>query len=70
MLFGPVFDLKLFWLYGLLFKRRFVIVLSIALFVLIALICWILGGLDAGLKAREAAQSLGSIGCLFIHTRL
>ena len=70
LLFGPVFDLKLFWLYGLVFKRRFVIVLSIALFVLIALICWIWGGLDTGSKAREAAQSLGSIGCLLFNTRL
>ena len=25
LLFGPMFDLKLFWLYGLLFKRRFVV---------------------------------------------
>ena len=70
LLFGPVFDLKLFWLYGLIFKRRFVIIFSIALFVLIALICWIFAGVDAGPKAREATQSLGSIGCLLFDTRL
>jgi uncharacterized membrane protein YraQ (UPF0718 family) len=38
--FGAVFDLKLFWLYGVLFKRRFVVLLSLFLFVAIALICW------------------------------
>lgn len=46
LLFGPVFDLKLFWLYGLIFKRRFIIVLGLALFVLIALICILWGSLD------------------------
>lgn len=40
LLFGPLFDLKLFWLYGLIFKRRFVTLLAIALFIVIALICW------------------------------
>ena len=40
LLFGPVFDLKLFWLYGILFKRRFVALLGLGLFLLIWLICW------------------------------
>jgi uncharacterized membrane protein YraQ (UPF0718 family) len=40
LLFGPVFDLKLFWLYGVLFRRRFILALGLGLFVLIALICW------------------------------
>jgi uncharacterized membrane protein YraQ (UPF0718 family) len=40
LLFGPVFDLKLFWLYGILFKRRFIALLGVSLFVVIALICW------------------------------
>lgn len=39
LVFGAMFDLKLFWLYGLIFKRRFVIVLAIGLFVTIALLC-------------------------------
>ncbi|MDQ3621396.1 MAG: permease [Verrucomicrobiota bacterium] len=39
MLFGPVFDLKLFWLYGLIFRRRWVIALAITLFVIIAFVC-------------------------------
>jgi uncharacterized membrane protein YraQ (UPF0718 family) len=40
LLFGPVFDLKLFWLYGLIFRRRFVVLMAIGLFALIAFICW------------------------------
>ena len=40
LLFGPLFDLKLFWLYGLIFKRRFVVALGIGLFLVIFLICW------------------------------
>ena len=40
LLFGPVFDLKLFWLYGLVFKRRWVVALAISLFVVIAFISW------------------------------
>ena len=39
MVFGPMFDLKLFFLYSVLFKKRFVIGLGIGLFVLIGLIC-------------------------------
>ena len=45
LLFGPVFDLKLFWLYGMVFRRRWVIALSLALFVGIAFTCWRLAGL-------------------------
>ena len=40
LLFGPVFDLKLFWLYGILFKRRFVVLLGLGLFLIIWLISW------------------------------
>ncbi|HEV7403350.1 MAG TPA: permease [Chthoniobacteraceae bacterium] len=46
LVFGPVFDLKLFWLYGLIFKRRVVVALSIALFVVIAFLCWQLSALN------------------------
>ena len=34
MVFGPMFDLKLFFLYSVLFKKRFVIGLGIGLFLL------------------------------------
>jgi uncharacterized membrane protein YraQ (UPF0718 family) len=39
MVFGPMFDLKLFFLYSVLFKKRFVIGLGIGLFLLIGIIC-------------------------------
>jgi uncharacterized membrane protein YraQ (UPF0718 family) len=40
LLFGPLFDLKLFWLYGIIFKRRFVTLLALGLFIVIAVLCW------------------------------
>lgn len=40
MLFGPLFDLKLFWLYGVIFRRGFIIKLAIGLFLVIFLLCW------------------------------
>jgi uncharacterized membrane protein YraQ (UPF0718 family) len=39
MVFGPMFDLKLFFLYSVLFKKRFVVGLGIGLFLLIGIIC-------------------------------
>jgi uncharacterized membrane protein YraQ (UPF0718 family) len=47
LVFGPMFDLKLFWLYGMIFKRRFVFVLGAGLFVLVAFLCWQVGTVDA-----------------------
>ncbi|MEI7773491.1 MAG: permease [Verrucomicrobiota bacterium] len=40
LVFGAMFDLKLYWLYGLIFKRKVVILLGLSLFIGIALICW------------------------------
>ena len=48
LLFGPVFDLKLFWLYGLIFRRRFVLLMALGLFMLIAFICWSWAGIETG----------------------
>jgi uncharacterized membrane protein YraQ (UPF0718 family) len=45
LVFGAMFDLKLYWLYGLIFKRKVVILLGLSLFVGIALICWRLSAL-------------------------
>jgi uncharacterized protein len=42
MIFGPMFDLKLFFLYSALFKKRFVIALGAGLFVFVGLICGII----------------------------
>ena len=39
LIFGPVFDVKLFFLYGLVFRRKFIVLLAIGLFVAIALLC-------------------------------
>jgi len=39
MVFGPMFDLKLFFLYSVLFKKRFVVYLGVGLFVVVGLIC-------------------------------
>jgi len=39
LVFGPVFDVKLFFLYGLIFRRKFIVALAIGLFAVIALIC-------------------------------
>jgi uncharacterized membrane protein YraQ (UPF0718 family) len=40
LVFGPMFDLKLYWLYGLLFRRRVVVLLGLGLFLGTGLICW------------------------------
>ena len=45
LLFSPLFNFKLFFLYGALFKRRAVIIVGIALTISIALICWRLGAI-------------------------
>jgi uncharacterized protein len=47
LVFGPMFDAKLFWLYGMIFKRRFVAVLGLAMFGLVAFVCWQIGRVDA-----------------------
>ncbi len=46
LLFGPVFDLKLFWLYGLVFQRRWVIALALALFAVIGFVSWRIAALS------------------------
>jgi len=43
MVFGPMMDLKLLFLYSAVFKKRFVLGLAVGLFVLIGLICVRLG---------------------------
>lgn len=50
LLFGPMFDVKLFWLYGLVFKRRVVALLGVGLFIVIALLCWQVSNLQLDRK--------------------
>jgi len=68
LLFGPVFDLKLFWLYGLVFRRRFVIAMSLGLFALIAFICWIWAGIETRPALRPEVPA--STVCLPVRTPL
>jgi len=60
LLFGPVFDLKLFWLYGLIFKRKFVVVLALGLFILIAILSMLWGSMDL---IKKRGTDTGSIVC-------
>jgi uncharacterized protein len=39
LVFGPMFDLKLLFIYGAVFRKRFVAGLGIGLFLLIGMIC-------------------------------
>lgn len=68
LLFGPVFDLKLFWLYGLVFRRRFVVFMAIGLFALIAFICWIWAGVE--MAPPKAGSFLAPPVCLDAQTPL
>ncbi len=61
LLFGPVFDLKLFWLYGLVFRRRFVVMMALGLFALIAFICWIWAGVETDSGKNRADPSPQSL---------
>lgn len=40
LVFGPLFDFKLFWLYSSIFKPRAVLIMGLGLFIVIGLICW------------------------------
>jgi len=46
LVFGPMLDLKLLFLYGAAFSKRFIILLAFGLFVVIGLICWRLAALN------------------------
>ncbi len=46
LVFGPMFDFKLLFLYGSAFSKRFVLLLGVGLFLGIGLICWRLGALN------------------------
>lgn len=65
MVFDAMFNVKLFWLYGLLFKRKVVIILSLGLAFIVAFMCWRLSTIidhqdDAGQVQPPFAQSLSS----------
>ncbi|MEI8233614.1 MAG: permease [Verrucomicrobiota bacterium] len=43
MVFGPMMDVKLLFMYGLVFRKRFTLPFALALFLLIGVLCWGLG---------------------------
>jgi uncharacterized protein len=48
LVFGPMLDFKLLFLYGAAFSKRFIFCLAVGLFVVIGVLCWRLGTLNLG----------------------
>lgn len=46
LVFGPMLDFKLLFLYGAAFSKRFILLLSLGLFAVIGLICWRIGSIN------------------------
>jgi hypothetical protein len=46
LVFGPMLDFKLLFLYGAAFSKRFILLLATGLFLTIGLLCWRLAGLN------------------------
>jgi uncharacterized membrane protein YraQ (UPF0718 family) len=46
LVFGPMLDFKLLFLYGAAFSKRFILFLALGLFVMIGLVCWRIGSLN------------------------
>lgn len=46
LVFGPMFDFKLLFLYGAAFSKRFILLLGAGLFLVIGLLCWRLAALN------------------------
>ena len=46
LVFGPMLDFKLLFLYGAAFSKRFILMLALGLFLMIGLICWRIGSLN------------------------
>lgn len=47
LVFGPLFDAKLFWLYGMIFKRRFVLLMAAGMAALVLFICLQIDSVEA-----------------------
>ncbi len=48
LVFGPMLDFKLLFLYGAAFSKRFILCLAVFLFVVIGILCWRIGMLNLG----------------------
>ena len=46
LVFGPMLDFKLLFLYGAAFSKQFIILLALGLFLVIGLLCWRLSALN------------------------
>jgi hypothetical protein len=46
LVFGPMLDFKLLFLYGAAFSKRFILLLTLGLFLMIGLVCWRIGSLN------------------------
>ena len=46
LVFGPILDFKLLFLYGAAFSKRFILLLAVGLFAVIGLVCWRLSTLN------------------------
>jgi hypothetical protein len=46
LVFGPMLDFKLLFLYGAAFSKRFILFLTLGLFLMIGLVCWRIGSLN------------------------
>lgn len=46
LVFGPMLDFKLLFLYGAAFSKRFIVLLGVGLFTVIGLLCWRIASLD------------------------
>ena len=57
LVFGPMFDVKLFWLYGMIFKRRFVVLMALGMFALVSFLCWQIGRVDAFKPGARSASA-------------
>lgn len=48
LVFGPMLDFKLLFLYGAAFSKRFILCLAVGLFIVIGVLCWRIGTLNLG----------------------
>lgn len=48
LVFGPMLDFKLIFLYGAAFSKRFILLLAVGLFVVVGVLCWRISTLNLG----------------------
>lgn len=58
LVFGPMFDAKLFFLYGIIFKRRFVALMGVGMFLMVGFVSWRIGPVLTPLKEPAAKMEV------------